>query len=546
LNDWLFDLVEGKHWRQHGSATDEDRRETPFPTHGESVDDAFQIASQAAMARALTIVRIHCGLLPKRFAEASRRNDPKLFRQLLDHDEVDAALFWLDVLQNAGAKDPNAALANNILGYDPKSDETVPIKAMRWRSEPLQRLLKADEPGSDMYFLFEKVILELKTVLDGRKSLTPKREQRLVTAVGEHANEGLRLWEKELLLEPVHRLEADADTMLNFLLDQAREDEENYGWARDSQGRTVTAHETAKVLSAVAPHHETREHREIVERAAASLKRMRDERSKTWLHGLHGPTGKTSYLSTAFCCRALFRVLGDDDPEARQSAKKLQAYLTTKAGQGDAELTNGKDALHPFLTHCHILRAILTPRKIASKKTLEFARTAMEPLQELSLYASLRDDPERYALALATALLALRELAKHDSKAVDTERRYRLMKELILIANQKKRLDPFFIEMVPGPNDQPTEFPHATMPWIISALSTVPESNKAHLIASSLALTRHMTHGGGVDFRPAHDGTTWSTAYAFGAIKRSISSLKKCHQPGAFVRPQPDEDSQDD
>ena len=539
MNDWLFKFVEESHDRLYGQTTPPDRGEPPLPPHATSREEAIEIAAQAAIARALTLVRVHENLVPEPFTRASRQNDSELLSELLEHKEVDAELFWLDVLRKAGTADPAATLARGILGYDKKSDELIPITAMRKETKRIQRVLGADDTKSPLFLFFEDVILELKGVLDNRGALSDSREKRLVAAVGPIDDYGLRLWEKTLLLDPVLHLEAMAERMQDFLLSQARKQGNLFGWSRDSEGRAITAHETAKALSAIAPHRRNEKEFAIIKRAANSLKRMRDESTKTWLHGLHGPAGVTSYLSTAFCCRALFRVFGGDDPEARESAEKLQAHLATKQARSDGRLADGKNGFHSFLTYCHMLRAILTPRTSVAPKTLRFARNAINPLQDLSLYDSLRDDPHRYALALATGLLAIHELSTHDPKAVDTKRRYELTKALTATANRKQRIKPFIIERVLGPDGQTTEFAHATTPWIISALATVPESNKAHLIASSLAMTRHMTDNGGVDFRPGHDGTTWGTAYAFGAIRRSVEIMKDCHKEGAFDPPKP-------
>lgn len=539
MNDWLFEFVEESHKRLYSEKTPPVHQEAPRPAHAASREEAFEIAAQAAIARALTLVRVHENLVPEPFTRASRQTDSELLSELLDHKEVDAELFWLDVLRKAGTADPAATLARGILGYDKKSDKLVPISSMRKETKRIQRVLGADHPSSPLFLFFEDVILELKGVLDNRGALSDSREKRFVAAVGPIDDYGLRLWEKKLLGGPVLHLEAAADRMLDFLLSQARKQGKFFGWSRDSEGRAITAHETAKALSAIAPHGRNDKEFAIIKKAANSLKRMRDERTKTWNHGLHGPTGVTSYLSTAFCCRALFRVFGHDDPEAKESAERIQTYLATKQARRDGGLADGRSGFHSFLTYCHMLRAILTPRILIAPKTLRFARKAINPLQDLALYDSLRDDPHRYALALATGLLAIHELSTHDPKAVDTERRYEITKALTATANRKHRIKPFIIERLVGPDGQTTEFSHATTPWIISALATVPESNKAHLIASSLAMTRHMTDNGGVDFRPGHDGTTWGTAYAFGAIRRSVEIMKECHDRSAFDERKP-------
>ena len=533
MRDWLFELVDGEHWKADKRLRGDG---SPFPTHAETEADIVHLAAQHAMARALAIARIHFGLIPARFARANRREDPDLFRELLARPEVDAALFWLDVLERGGATDPYKALAENILGFDIREQCKTKLIAPRHNLSAIKTGLNIETEQQPVQDLFEEVVADIKVAMDWRdkkqkRTLTPTRERTFVSAVGRYDYKGLRLSERLLLRPAITELEQRSTQMASFLLDNAIKNGNRFGWARDIEGRTVTPHETAKVISGIAGASDLANHSKV-QKAAASLKAMRDEKSGTWLHGRHGPTDQPAYLSTAFCCRALYRVFGDKDPVAQHSAEKLETFLRSAPGKSALAL---EDGFHRLITAIHALRAVLTPSELENpQRTLKLVRQVVPSLQNLSHFAPLADDPERYVLALSTALLALREVERHAPTLIDHDARFGLKEEVSRIAHKQGRLKQFVATNLPGEDGRTYEFTHVVMPWLISALTTVPEANKALLVADSLALTRHVTAEGGADFRPGHEVTSWGTAYAYAAIRRTIDAMKASHEPGAF------------
>ena len=533
IRDWLFELVDGKHWKPENRLREDG---TPFPVHAASESEIVQLAAEHAMARALTVARIHFGLVPSGFANANRRDDPTLFTELLAQPEVDSALFWLNVLERAGASDPYKALAENILGYDLRRKRSVKLTAPRQRYAAIADALGVDSEEQPVQDLFQEVVADLTSVLDRRdkgkkNTITPTRETTFISAVGSYDYKGLRLSERLLLRPAISELTQRSEQMVNFLLENTIKDGNRFGWARDIEGGTVTPHETAKVISAIAGASDFASH-PTVQKAANSLKGMRDEASGTWLHGRHGPADKTALLSTAFCCRALYRAFGHDDPIAQDSAEKLEKFLRSADGKRAVAL---EDGFHRLITAMHALRAVLTPSTLSNpQRTRRLARQIVRPLQQLSHFESLEGDAEQYVLALSTALLAIREVERHDPEAIDQEARFLIKQEITDIAHKKRRLKEFLITNLPGDDGRIYEFAHVVTPWLISALTTVPEANKAIIVAHALALTRHVNADGGADFRPGHDVTSWGTAYAYAAIQRTIDAMKGCHERHAF------------